>query len=342
MSHTAVCPSFPPPSVVSFSVLAPQLCKPGFVLKNGVCGSCSGSDSIISLTFAGTIVAVVGPVLIALYIAAHTKKGQAKWRHLLDSTFGPALNPQHKPPSKVVSHPYGASLRTKIKIVVSMCQVWWRRLAHPLRCLLSLLLLLCCCLHSARCGRTHLKLNLRLVCVGWWWYVAAHRSPYQPSTGAVLLTTLTTQSHSTALFPPPPAPPLSVCKSVIVSQLLSVIVHEYQIQFPEVVQRMASAFSWLNLSPLALVTFGCRLHFVDQFGKLLIITIVPIVVVLSCFVAHALVARSKTWELATVRRLQRRLIEVVLVIMFLTLPSVRLGAHPCTCTLAHTLCEAWL
>ncbi len=106
-------------------------------------------------------------------------------------------------------------------------------------------------------------------------------------------------------------------------QLLSVIVHEYQIVFPDTISRLTSLFSWLNLSPLALVTFGCRLHFVDQFGRLLIVTMAPIAVIIVCFIARTIVGTVARWEEATRRRVQRRLIEIVLVIMFLTLPSVR-------------------
>ncbi len=68
----------------------------------------------------------------------------------------------------------------------------------------------------------------------------------------------TTALHATSTPPPSLVPSM---------QLFSVIVLEYHIEFPPLVTKLVNVFSFINLSPLSLFTLGCRLAFIDQFGR---------------------------------------------------------------------------
>ncbi len=117
-----------------------------------------------------------------------------------------------------------------------------------------------------------------------------------------------------------------VCVCVIVCalslQLFVVVVNEYDLQFPSVVRIVTSSLSFLNLSMFSVVTLGCRVSFLDQFDRLLIVTLIPICVTALLGLFHTLL-RVRVWfDESTRVRWQHNLFTGVLIVMFLVLPSV--------------------
>ncbi len=103
------------------------------------------------------------------------------------------------------------------------------------------------------------------------------------------------------------------------------VVNEYSLTFPSIVRVISNWLTWLNLSLFSLVNLSCRVSFIDQFDRLLIVTLLPIGLMVLLGVLHAVLRFNVLFDERTRKRWQHALFTTVLVIMFLILPSVRLG-----------------
>ena len=113
---------------------------------------------------------------------------------------------------------------------------------------------------------------------------------------------------------------------ITIHQLFAVLVNEYELQFPYIVKLVSDSFNFVSFNVFSFITFGCRAATIDQYGKLMLVTIVPTSLLALLFTTTLLLrleCLTRRVMTSSTRSHWRSLLQTIaMAIMFLVLPTV--------------------